>query len=80
MDNAITGAGSITLDNGFNSSGYPQWGTLVLNTDSDYSGGTNIVKGRLVMNTSNGLGTGPVTIGSQGNLAFGGDGTVRSAT
>jgi autotransporter-associated beta strand protein/T5SS/PEP-CTERM-associated repeat protein len=75
MDNAITGAGSLTLDNGFNSSGYPQWGTLVLNADSDYSGGTNIVKGRLVVNTSNGLGTGPVTISSQGNLAFGGAGT-----
>ena len=75
MNNGLAGSGAITLDNGFNASGYPQWGTLVLNVDSTYSGGTNVVKGRLVANTSNGLGTGTVTISSQGNLAFGGAGT-----
>jgi autotransporter-associated beta strand protein len=75
MNNGLTGSGAVTLDNGFNSSGYPQWGTLVFNVDSNYSGGTNVVKGRLVANTSNGLGTGTVTISSQGNLAFGGAST-----
>ena len=76
-DNSLTGAGSITVNNAYNSSGYTPYGTFVLDTDNTYTGGTNIQDGCLTANESNALGTGTVTIGSLGNLEFGGNGTVQ---
>jgi fibronectin-binding autotransporter adhesin len=79
IDNPITGSGSITMNNAFNSSGYTQYGTLVLNVDSDYSGGTNIVDGAVTANTQGALGTGTCVISNQGALEFGGNGTIQAS-
>jgi autotransporter-associated beta strand protein len=76
-DNSLTGPGSITMNNAYNSSGYAQYGTFVLDTDNTYTGGTNIVDGALTANASNALGTGAVTISNQGALEFGGNGTTQ---
>ncbi len=76
-DNSLTGPGSITVNNAYNSSGYTPFGTFVLDTDNDYSGGTNIQDGSVTANESNALGTGTVTVGSLGNLEFGGNGTIQ---
>ena len=76
-DNSLTGPGSITLNNAYNSSGYAQYGTFVLDTDNTYTGGTNIVDGALTANASNALGTGTVSISNQGALEFGGNGTTQ---
>ena len=76
-DNSLTGPGSITMNNAYNSSGYTPYGTLVLDTDNTYTGGTNIQDGSVTANASNALGTGTVTIGSLGNLEFGGNGTIQ---
>jgi fibronectin-binding autotransporter adhesin len=80
FNTGLSGTGTLTLDNSQvqdyrSSAPAAQWGTLVLNADGSYSGGTNVVKGRLIANTSNALGMGTVTVSNQGNLAFGGAGT-----
>jgi fibronectin-binding autotransporter adhesin len=79
-DNSLSGAGSITMNNAYNSSGYAQYGTFVLDTDNTYTGGTNIVDGALTANSGGALGTGTVTIGAQGALEFGGNGTKQANT
>src|SRR5581483_299028 len=73
----LSGAGFVTLDNG---ASFPQWGTLALNGDSTYTGGTNINKGRLIITSSGGLGTGTATIGAQGVLNIGGGGLIQAAS
>ncbi len=78
--NSITGSGSITLNNAYNNSGYTEYGTLVLNTDNTYTGGTNIVDGALTVNSGGALGSGIATISNMGVLAFGGNGTVAPGT
>jgi autotransporter-associated beta strand protein len=70
----LTGAGSITIDNG----AYSQYGSTSFSSDNTYTGGTNIVKGRLEILTGGGLGSGLATISSQGNLSFGGSGYYPS--
>src|SRR5208282_2225571 len=65
IDNPIGGgSASITVNNGFNNSGYTSYGTFVLNVANNYSGGTNIENGIITDNANGGLGTGTVTIGS----------------
>ena len=68
MNAAIGGSGGITLDNG----SYDQWGTLVFTSASNYTGPTNINKGRLVVTSNGALGanTSTVNIGAAGALAF----------
>src|SRR5439155_16863490 len=53
-------------------------GTLALNVDNTYTGVTNIDKGRIVITTSNGLGSASAgtTIGAIGTLSIGGAGTT----
>ena len=80
INNAIGGAGSLTLDNSFNSSGYAQYGTLVLNGNDSYSGGTTVAFGRLVANTATALGTGAITVSNAGDLSFGGAGSKTSGS
>ena len=72
IENGITGAGSVTVNNG----SYSQYGTLQFDTDNTYTGGTNLIKGRLEILSGGALGTGPTTISSQGNLSFGGSGNA----
>src|SRR4051794_16473559 len=78
VNNEIRGSGGVTIDNGT----YEQWGTTVFNFDNSYTGATNVNKGRLVINTNNGLGTGSavVTIANQGALSVGGAGTVPASS
>ena len=63
----FTGTGGITLDNG----SYGAFGTLALNSAGDYSGGTTINSGRLVITTAQALGSGAVTINNAGALSIG---------
>ncbi|MBC8107612.1 MAG: hypothetical protein H7Z14_13560 [Anaerolineae bacterium] len=72
IDNAITGSGGITLNNDT----YDQWGTMVFTSGNNYSGGTNLVKGRLVITGAGQLGTGAVNISSAGALNFYGANTT----
>ena len=75
----FTGNGGLTLDNG--SQSYNSFGTLLLTSDSSYTGGTNISNGRLVIDTSGALGGaagGTVTIANAGTLSIGGVGSKAS--
>lgn len=54
----ITGAGGITLDNNT----FQQWGTLAVQGSNSFSGGTNVNKGRLVIDSSTSLGAGSINI------------------
>jgi fibronectin-binding autotransporter adhesin len=73
MNNAITGTGAtVTINNGI----YDQYGTTQFAEDNSYTGGTNIIKGRLEILSGGGLGSGLTTISSQGNLSFGGSGNA----
>jgi autotransporter-associated beta strand protein len=78
VNGEITGAGGVTIDNGT----FEQWGTTVFNFDNTYTGATNVNKGRLVISTNNGLGTGSagVTISNQGALSVGGAGAVPASS
>lgn len=79
INSVLTGAGSLTLDNGFNDSGFAQWGTLVLNLNNSYSGGTHVKNGRIVINKAGALGTGAVLISDAGALAIGGAGVAAAS-
>jgi len=72
----VGGAASITVNNAAYNSGYSSYGTFVLNSANNYSGGTNIVDGIVTDNAAGALGTGTVTIGSIGCLAIGGNNTT----
>ena len=83
FNSGFSGAGAITLDNTYNFGGNNtevQFGTVVLNVDSTYTGGTNVAEGRLVANTANAMGTGPVTVSGGGSLSFGGAGSIIGNT
>ena len=68
---AVTGAGGVTVNN----NAYDQWGTLLFTTANGYTGGTNLVKGRLVVTSNGALGSGAVNISDAGVLSFYGAGT-----
>ncbi|RDV07268.1 hypothetical protein DXH95_07860 [Sphingorhabdus pulchriflava] len=70
LNNALTGSGTLVKDGS---------GTVVVNNSNSYSGGTQIIAGRLGLNFGNGLGTGGVVIGSGASLALG-DVTYANAT
>ena len=80
FNSAINGVGaSVTIDNASNYAGAAvdiQYGTTAFNVANGYTGGTNVVSGRLLVNDDNALGTGLVTISSAGQLAFAGAGTT----
>ncbi len=70
INNSIQGTGNIVLDNG--SQGYESWGTLVLNTDSNFTGSTTINKGRIVVATAHALSTNStgIFVGDDGTLSI----------
>ena len=79
FSSALTGSGSITIDNTFGYAGPVndvQYGTTTFNANNSYTGGTTIQSGRLIVNTSGGLGTGAVNITAGGALSFGGANTT----
>jgi fibronectin-binding autotransporter adhesin len=76
INNSIQGTGNLVLDNG--SQGYESWGTLVLNTGSNFNGSTTVKKGRLVIADSNALSSNSsgAFIGDDGTLSIGGASTT----
>ena len=80
FSSALTGSGSITIDNTLGYAGPVndvQYGTTAFNANNSYTGGTTIQSGRLIVNTSGGLGTGAVNITGGGALSFGGANTTN---
>jgi len=69
------GDGSLTLSN--TAAGYTSYGTLYLTGTNNYAGGTTISAGALSINNGSALGSGTVTIGTDGSLLFGGQGIVN---
>jgi len=59
LDRVISGTGSIDKSGG---------GTLVIDTQQDYTGGTTVSDGTLKINSFDILGTGPVNVQSKGSL------------
>lgn len=81
LSGGVSGAGSVVLDNTLNGTSTQEFGTLFLsNSGNTYTGGTAINVGRLAVFDSGSLGTGAVTVGSRGTLAFGGAGQTTSGT
>lgn len=70
MNNAVAGAGGLTLDNG----AFQAFGTLIFNVNNTYEGATNLAKGRLIITQANGLGStaAGTTISNAGTLSLGG--------
>ncbi len=72
----VSGSGSLTLANNATFAGVTfgnqaDYGTFDLTAANTYTGGTNISYGRLQIVNGNALGTGPVTIGQNGNASGG---------
>ncbi|MFT3786809.1 MAG: hypothetical protein QM770_11685 [Tepidisphaeraceae bacterium] len=77
MNSVVKGSGELIVDN----QTYDSWGTLGLTQDNTYTGKTTLLKGRLCITSSGGLGatTNGTFIGDDGTLGFGGAGlTVTS--
>ena len=89
LSTELTGAGSVTVDNTLNASGFPQFGTVAFNVGNSYAGGTTVSSGRLEIARGNALGSGAVLISNAGSLQIGaggnkgaqaiGDATVNNA-
>lgn len=69
----FTGSGGLL----FNNAGYESWGTTDLNSDNDYTGETQISRGRVVITTGGALGStsAGTTISDAGSLSLFGAGT-----
>ncbi|MFT3786425.1 MAG: hypothetical protein QM770_09695 [Tepidisphaeraceae bacterium] len=72
MNSVVKGSGDLIIDNQV----YESWGTLGFTQANTYTGNTILLKGRLAITDSNGLGatSAGTTIGDDGTLAFGGAG------
>ena len=77
--NGVISNGTVVMDNTLNGTSTQEYGTLFFgNSNNTYAGGTTINVGRLEIFDSGSLGTGNVTVGSRGTLAFGGSGQATS--
>ncbi len=77
LSGVISGSGALTQDNRVGTTSNQEFGSLLLSNANTYTGGTNITFGRTEVANNTALGTGLVTIGTNGTLALGG-GQIRN--
>ena len=79
FNSAVGGTGAIVVDNTANASGFDEYGSVAFRVNNSYTGGTTLNNGRLIVQTSGGLGTGTVVIAGGGQLAINGGGLANNS-